>query len=295
MPVRLAEMGSMFRSELSGVLVGLSRVRQINLDDAHSFCRPDQVADEVGLALGAVRHCYEVLGIRIRRFRLSVRGRQGRYLGSDEQWRTAEGQLRAALDAAGISYDVAPGEAAFYGPKSDVQVVDHRGREETLSTVQVDHNQPERFALHYIGEDGRRHRPVMVHRGLLSSMERMTAILLEGGDGRFPTWLSPAQVRVLPVSQEQHGAAAGSLISQLARAGVRSELSEEGSLSARIREAHHRRAAYVAVIGDAEVTNDAVTVSAPGSPTRALLPVTELVDRLVAEIADRRRERTVAG
>src|SRR3712207_4050843 len=263
MPVRLAEIGSMFRSELSGVLVGLSRVRQINLDDAHSFCRPDQVTDEVGLALGAVRHCYEVLGIPIHRFRLSVRGPHGRYLGPDEQWRTAEDHLRSALDAAGLGYDVAPGEAAFYGPKIDVQVVDHRGREETLSTVQVDHNQPERFGLHYIGEDGRRHRPVMVHRGLLSSMERMTAILLDGSNGRFPTWLSPVQVCVLPVREERHGAAARSLMTRLSRAGIRAELFDDGPLSARIKEAHQRRAAYVAVIGDAEVAEDTATVSAP--------------------------------
>ena len=295
MPVRLAEIGSMFRSELSGVLAGLSRVRQINLDDGHSFCRPDQVVDEVGLALDAVRHCYEVLGIPIHRFRLSVRGPQGRYLGPDEQWRTAEDQLRAALDAADLSHDVAPGEAAFYGPKIDVQVVDHRGREETLSTVQVDHNQPERFDLHYTGEDGRRHRPVMVHRGLLSSMERMTAILLDGGNGRFATWLSPEQVRVLPVSEEEHGAAARSLVARLAGAGIRAELSGRGSLSVRIKEAHHRRAAYVAVLGDAEVADDAVTVSAPGSPARSVLPASALVERLVAEIAERRRERTVAG
>jgi threonyl-tRNA synthetase len=295
MPVRLAEIGSMFRSELSGVLVGLSRVRQINLDDAHSFCRPDQVTDEVRLALDAIRHCYEVLGIRIHRYRLSVRGPHGRYLGADEQWRTAEAQLRAALDAAGLSHDVAPGEAAFYGPKIDVQVVDHRGREETLSTVQVDHNQPERFDLHYVGEDGRRHRPVMVHRGLLSSMERMTAILLDGGNGRFPTWLSPEQVRVLPVSEEAHGAAARSLVTRLAGAGIRAELSARGSLSVRIKEAHHRRAAYVAVMGDDEVADDAVTVSAPGSPARSFLPVSELVERLAAEIAARRRDRTVAG
>jgi threonyl-tRNA synthetase len=295
LPVRLAELGSMFRSELSGVLAGLSRVRQINLDDAHSFCRPDQVVDEVRLALDAVRHCYAVLGIEVSRFRLSVRGPGGRYLGDDGQWQAAEGHLRAALDGAGLAFDVAPGEAAFYGPKIDVQVTDRRGREETLSTVQVDYNQPERFGLSYTGEDGRRHRPVMVHRGLLSSMERLTAILVEADAGRLPTWLSPVQVRVLPVSDQQHEGPARELAARLAGAGIRAVVDARGSLPARVREAHERRDAYVAVIGDAEVAGGTVTVSAPGLPSRAVLPCAELVARLVEEVAARRRERTVAS
>jgi threonyl-tRNA synthetase len=295
MPVRLAELGSMFRSELSGVLAGLSRVRQINLDDAHSFCRPDQVVGEVRLALDAIGHCYAVLGISISRFRLSVRGPGGRYLGEDDQWRTAEEQLRAALDAAGLGYDVAPGEAAFYGPKIDVQVTDRRGREETLSTVQVDWNQPERFGLSYVGVDGRKHRPVLVHRGLLSSMERLTALLLEADDGRLPTWLSPVQLRVLPVSGERHEGAARDLAARLAGAGIRADVAERGSLPARIREAHHRRVAYVAVLGDAELAADRVAVSAPGLPSRAVLSADELLRRLAAEIIGRWRARTVAG
>ena len=295
MPVRLAELGSMFRSESSGVLAGLSRVRQINLDDAHSFCRPDQVVNEVRLALDAIGYCYAVLGIEVSRFRLSVRGPGGRYLGDDEQWRTAEGQLREALAAAGLAFEVAPGEAAFYGPKIDVQVTDHRGREETLSTVQVDNNQPERFGLSYTGEDGRRHRPVMVHRGLLSSMERLTAILLEADAGRLPTWLAPVQVRVLPVSDAQHEGPARELAAQLAAAGIRAEVDARGSLPSRVRAAHERRDAYVAVVGDAEVAAGTAAVSAPGQRSRAVLPRAELVARLADEIADRRRERTVAS
>jgi len=294
MPVRLAELGSMFRSELSGVLAGLNRVRQINLDDAHSFCRPDQVVAEVRIALDAIRHCYAVLGIEVSRYRLSVRGPGGRYLGDDEQWRTAEGQLREALDAVGLPFVVAPGEAAFYGPKIDVQVTDRRGREETLSTVQVDNNQPERFGLSYIGEDGRRHRPVMVHRGLLSSMERLTAILVEAHAGRLPTWLAPVQLLVLPVG-ERHAGAARELAAELAAAGIRAAVGPRGSLPARVREAHEHRDAYVAVLGDAEVTDGTVAVSVPGLRTREVLPRAELVERLRQEIAGRRRERTVAG
>jgi threonyl-tRNA synthetase len=292
LPVRLAELGSMFRSELSGVLAGLSRVRQINLDDAHSFCRPDQVVAEVRIALDAIRHCYAVLGIEVSRFRLSVRGPGGRYLGDDEQWRTAEAQLREALDDAGLAYEVAPGEAAFYGPKIDVQVTDRRGREETLSTVQVDNNQPERFGLSYTGEDGRKHRPVMVHRGLLSSMERLTAILLETSAGRLPTWLAPVQVRVLPVG-EQHAGPARELAAELSAAGIRAVVDDRGSLPARVREAHERRDAYVAVVGDAEVAAGAVAVSAPGLRSRAVLPRAELRRRLGEEVTGRHRERTV--
>jgi threonyl-tRNA synthetase len=294
LPVRLAELGSMFRSELSGVLAGLSRVRQINLDDAHSFCRPDQVVAEVRIALDAIRHCYAVLGIEVSRFRLSVRGPGGRYLGDDEQWRTAEAQLREALDDAGPAYEVAPGEAAFYGPKIDVQVTDRRGREETLSTVQVDNNQPERFGLSYVGEDGRKHRPVMVHRGLLSSMERLTAILLETSAGRLPTWLAPVQVRVLPVG-DQHAGPARELAAELTAAGLRAAVDARGSLPSRVREAHERRDAYVAVVGDAEVAAGTAAVSAPGLRPRAVLPRAELRLRLGEEVAGRRRERTVVA
>jgi threonyl-tRNA synthetase len=294
LPVRLAELGSMFRSELSGVLAGLSRVRQINLDDAHSFCRPDQVVAEVRLALDAIRHCYAVLGIEVSRFRLSVRGPGGRYLGDDEQWRTAEAQLREALDDAGLPFEVAPGEAAFYGPKIDVQVTDRRGREETLSTVQVDSNQPERFGLTYVGADGRKHRPVMVHRGLLSSMERLTAILLESSAGRLPTWLAPVQVRVLPVG-EQHAGPGRALAAELAAAGIRAVVDERGSLPSRVRGAHERRDAYVAVVGDAEVAAGTAAVSAPGLRARAVLARAELRRRLAEEVAGRRRERTVVA
>ncbi|WP_432565103.1 threonine--tRNA ligase [Kineococcus sp. SYSU DK003] len=256
LPVRYAELGSMFRSELSGVLVGLRRVRQINLDDAHSFCRPDQVVDEVRLALSAVREAYAVLKIPISRFRLSVRGAGGSYLGDDELWSRAEGQLREALGD--CEHDVAPGEAAFYGPKIDVQVADAAGREETLSTVQVDHVQPERFGLEYVGPDGRRHRPVMVHRGLLSSIERLVAVLLELDGGWLPTWLSPVQLRILPVSGARHGAHARDLARRFT--GLRVEVDDEGPLPRRVRDARERRIPHVAVVGDAEVADGSLAV-----------------------------------
>src|SRR5262252_4089819 len=200
LPVRLAELAAMFRSELSGVVGGLSRVRQINLDDVHSFARPDQVQDEIVLALESVRRCYALLGIEVARYRLSLRGPGDGYLGSAAQWQDAERQLRAALDQLGLAYEAAEGEAAFYGPKIDVQVSDPAGREDTLSTVQVDLYQPERFGLHYTGPDGARHRPVMVHRSIVGSVERAVAHLIEVHGGAFPPWLVPTQLVILPVS-----------------------------------------------------------------------------------------------
>src|SRR5260370_14135705 len=198
LPVRLAELGAMFRSELSGVLGGLSRVRQINLDDAHVFCAPDQVRDEIVRALESVLRCYRLLGIEITRFRLSRRDDGDGFLGADDLWSGAERQLAAALADLGLDYEDAQGEAAFYGPKIDVQVTDPAGREETLSTVQIDFNQPEPFGLRYIGSDGGRHQPVMIHRGGLSAMERLVAHLTELYNRPFPPRLCPRQAVVLP-------------------------------------------------------------------------------------------------
>ena len=260
LPVRLSELGAMFRSELSGVLGGLSRVRQINLDDVHSFARPDQVQAEIVLALGSIQRCYAILGISITRYRLSLRGPGDGYLGRPDQWQDAEKQLRAALDQLGLDYEAAAGEAAFYGPKIDVQVTDPAGREETLSTVQLDFNQPERFDLGYTGSDGQRHRPVMIHRGALSSMDRMTAFLIELYDGAFPPWLAPVQMVVLPVA-DGHAGLARALVEQLQEAGLRAGCDPaDATLGARIRRARERRVPYLAVIGDAEAASGLLAV-----------------------------------
>ena len=260
LPIRLSELGSMFRSELSGVLSGLSRVRQINLDDCHVFCRPDQIADEVALAIAAVRRCYALLGIEVAEYRLSRRGDGPNYIGSDEQWEHAESQLAAALDRLGLPYRDAPGEAAFYAPKIDLQVADPAGREETLSTIQLDFQLPERFDLSYVGSDGQRHRPVMVHRGLLSSMERMVAHLLEHSGGALPAWLSPVQVMVLPVAGV-HEPAAEELVERLSRIGLRAEPAPaDESLGARVRRAQERKVPYAVVLGDREVADSSAAL-----------------------------------
>jgi threonyl-tRNA synthetase len=292
LPVRLAELGAMFRSELSGVLGGLSRVRQINLDDAHVFCAPDQVRDEIVRALESVLRCYRLLGIEITRFRLSRRDDGDGFLGGDNLWSGAERQLAAALADLGLDYEDAQGEAAFYGPKIDVQVTDPAGREETLSTVQIDFNQPERFGLRYIGSDGGRHQPVMIHRGVLSAMERLVAHLTELYDGAFPPWLSPVQVLVLPVG-DSHAAHARQVADQVRAAGLRAECDPaDATLGARIRRARDRRIPYIAVIGDRE------TASVPDTGGRVALrlrdgrrldaiPVAELISEVSRQVSDR--------
>jgi threonyl-tRNA synthetase len=294
LPVRLAELGSMFRSELSGVLGGLARVRQINLDDTHVFCAPEQVRDEIVRGLDAVRRCYRLLGIDVTRYRLSRRGSGDGYLGSEELWADAERQLVAALGELGLDYEDAPGEAAFYGPKIDVQVTDAAGREESLSTVQLDFNQPERFDACYVGSDGARHRPVMIHRGVLSSMERMVAHLIERYDGAFPPWLAPVQVLVLPVA-EQHAALAGQVADRLRAAALRAESDPaDATLGARIHRARARRIPYVAVIGDREA--HATGSDATGRVALRLRDGRQLADlpveRLIAVVSGQARARS---
>jgi threonyl-tRNA synthetase len=272
LPLRLAELGAMFRSELSGVLGGLQRVRQINLDDTHVFCEPAQVRDEVARGLEAVGRCYQLLGIDAARYRLSRRGGEGAdqgYLGGDELWAAAERHLAEALSQAGLRYQDGPGEAAFYGPKIDIQVTDAAGREQTLSTIQVDFNLPERFDLRFTGSDGGWHRPVMIHRGIMSSMERLVAHLIERWGGAFPPWLCPVQVSVLPVAEQQAGLARR-LADQVGAAGLRAECDPpDATLGARIRRARERRIPYVAVIGEREAPSWAAGPQVPGGPEPA--------------------------
>jgi threonyl-tRNA synthetase len=257
LPLRIAELGVMYRSELSGVLGGLTRVRSIQLNDAHIFCTLDQAVEEARAALALITRAYADLGIRAARHRLSLPGEGGKYVADPALWQRATDLLREVLDDSGIPYESAEGEAAFYGPKIDVQIVDPAGREATLSTVQIDFHQPERFDLHYIGADGAKHRPVMVHRSVIGSVERAVAHLLEEHGGAFPAWLAPVQLVVLPVSEAQAGPAYD-LVQRARAQGLRAEVSVEGSLGARIRAA--RLAPYQAVIGEREAADDLVAV-----------------------------------
>jgi threonyl-tRNA synthetase len=287
LPVRLSELGAMFRSELSGVLGGLSRVRQINLDDTHVFCLPEQVESEIIRGLESVRRCYQLLGIEITRYRLSLRGPGDGYLGGQELWSRAEEQLRSSLHRLGLKFEEAAGEAAFYGPKIDVQVTDPAGREETLSTVQLDFNQPERFDLAYTGPDGQRHRPVMIHRGVLSAMERLVAHLTELYDGAFPPWLAPVQVVVLPVGGA-HAGPAQSLVAQLQEAGLRAACDPaDATLGARIRRARERRVPYLAVLGDAEVASGLAAVRLRDGRQLPAVSTADLISGISAQVSGR--------
>lgn len=266
LPVRLNELAPMFRAERSGVVSGLSRVRQICLDDTHVFCRPDQVTDEVTQALRSALHAQDVLGLPVDYVRLSLRDGSPAYLGSAEQWAEAEAALRKAAERVIPGTDLAlvdaVGEAAFYGPKLDLQLLDGRGHEETIATVQLDFNQPERFDLTYDGADGGRHRVAMIHRGTVGAMERVVASLLERYQGRMPLWLAPIQVCVLPVN-EAHDGYARRLHDDLLRAGLRPRTDPDGSLGARIRHSRQRRDAIIAVVGDDERSAGTVQVTDP--------------------------------
>lgn len=280
LPLRIAELGGMYRQERSGVLGGLSRVRSIWLNDAHIFCRLDQVGDEVAGVLRLMRQAHQALGIKPDRFRLSLRGKN--IMGAAEVWDQAEGLLRDALVKEGIDFDEEPGEAAFYGPKIDVQFRDAAGREWSLATVQVDFAQPERFDLEYVDSDGQRRRPVMVHRSLIGSLERLFALLIEAHQGAFPVWCAPVQLAVAPMDQD---AFAAEVADRALRSGLRVEVMREGSLGLRIRAAARRKIPYVAVIGRREASARSVSLrlrdgrSLPSMPLdRALAQINSIVD-----------------
>ncbi|CAL9496987.1 threonine--tRNA ligase [Streptomyces sp. enrichment culture] len=286
LPLRIAELGGMYRSEPSGVLGGLTRVRAIHLNDAHVFCTPDQAVGEARAALGLISRAYADLGIRAVRHRLSLPGGGGKYVAGPALWDRATALLREALDAAGLEYEAVEGEAAFYGPKIDVQIADPAGRESTLSTVQIDFHQPARFGLRYTGPDGARHRPVMVHRSVVGSVERAVAHLLEVHGGAFPVWLAPVQLVVLPVGEAQEERAYD-VVRRAGELGLRAEVAGpgRGSLGARIRRA--RLVPYQAVLGEREAADGSAAVRLRDGRRPGTLPAEELLRR-IAERAARR-------
>ncbi|WP_405616543.1 threonine--tRNA ligase [Streptomyces sp. NBC_00076] len=294
LPLRMAELGGMYRSEPSGVLGGLTRVRSIQLNDAHIFCTLDQAAAEAEAALELIGRAYADLGIRAARHRLSLPGEGGKYVADPHLWQRATALLREVLDASGVEYDAVEGEAAFYGPKIDVQITDPAGRESTLSTVQIDFHQPERFDLHYIGADGAKHRPVMVHRSIIGSVERAVAHLIEEHGGAFPAWLAPVQLAVLPVAEAQEEQAHEVVREALAR-GLRAELHGpgEGTLGARIRAA--RLVPYQAVVGQREADGGLAAVRLRDGRRPGAVPVGELLARIAARVGDRDTELWAAA
>jgi threonyl-tRNA synthetase len=266
------------------VLGGLSRVRAISLNDAHNFCTLEQVGDEVREILRLIREAHAALGVRPSGFRLSLRGPGARYVGDDASWVRAEELLRAALD--GVGHEEAPGEAAYYGPKIDIQIVDAAGRASTLSTVQLDFDKPEKFDLSYTGPAGDRRRPVLVHRSLVGSMERLFAYLIEVHQGAFPPWYAPVQLLLLPVDAGQAGAVAG-VARRAVDAGLRVEVDATGSLGARVRDAARRRVPYVGVVGAREAADDAVALRLRDGRSLDPMPVGEAVGLIGAVVAAR--------
>ncbi|WP_078391903.1 threonine--tRNA ligase [Shouchella patagoniensis] len=286
LPLRIAELGMMHRYEMSGAVSGLQRVRGMTLNDAHIFCRPDQIKDEFVRVVRLVQEVYKDFGLDNYSFRLSYRDPEDKekYFDDEAMWNKAQDMLKDAMDSLGADYYEAIGEAAFYGPKLDVQVKTALGKEETLSTVQLDFLLPERFDLTYVGEDGKQHRPVVVHRGVVSTMERFVAFLLEEYKGALPTWLSPVQVQVIPVSNEAHLEYATLVKEQLQLAGVRVEIDErDEKLGYKIRESQMQKIPYMLVLGDKEVEAEAVNIRKYGEQTSESKPLQAFIEQMSSE------------
>jgi threonyl-tRNA synthetase len=285
LPLRLFELGTVYRYERAGTLHGLLRIRGFTQDDSHIYCTEDQMADEITSLLDFVMSVLRRFGFNDFEFNLSTRDPE-KSVGSDEIWGKATVALREALHRHGLEYKVKEGDAAFYGPKIDIDVRDAIGRKWQLSTIQADFNLPERFGLEYVGSDGGRHRPIMLHRALFGSIERFFGVLLEHYAGAFPAWLSPVQVRVLPVAAA-HDAYATSVVAQLRASGFRVEIAHaEDQLGKRIRTAKVEKIPYVLVVGDSDVENGTVGVNPRGGEVDRDVPVASFITALRAEVSE---------
>ena len=287
LPIRIAELGTMHRYEASGAVSGLQRVRGMTLNDSHIFVRPDQIKEEFKRVVNMIQDVYKDFGFEDYRFRLSYRDPEDKhkYFDDDEMWEKAESMLKEASDELGLTYEEAIGEAAFYGPKLDVQVKTAMGKEETLSTAQLDFLLPERFDLTYIGQDGEQHRPVVIHRGVVSTMERFVAFLTEETKGAFPTWLAPMQVEIIPVNIDLHYDYARLLQDELKSQGVRVEIDDRNEkMGYKIREAQMKEIPYQIVVGDQEVEHQEVNVRKYGSEKQESVEKDEFIWNVIDEI-----------
>jgi threonyl-tRNA synthetase len=290
LPLRLFELGTVYRYERAGTLHGLLRIRGFTQDDSHIFCTEDQMADEITSLLDFVLSVLRQFGFDDFEFKLSTRDLE-KSVGSDEIWEKATTALREALNRHGVKYSVKEGDAAFYGPKIDIDVRDAIGRKWQLSTIQCDFNLPERFGLEYIGADNSRHRPIMLHRALFGSVERFFGVLLEHYGGAFPVWLAPVQVRVLAVTS-QHEEYAQSLVKRMRAEGFRVDTSEaDEQLGKRIRSAKLERVPFVLVVGDDDVKNNTVGVNPRGGDVIRDVKV----DAFIAQLHDETRTEVTAG
>ena len=289
LPLRLAELGTMYRQERSGVVGGLNRVRAMTLNDAHIFCTEGQIESEVADILDLMKTAYAALGIRDYSFRLSLRSRDQRakYVADDDMWSRGEAMLRDVLNMRGLPFVEAPGEAAFYGPKVDVQVHDYLGREFTLSTVQVDFHLPKRFDLSYIDASGRQQAPVAIHRSVISTMERMVAHLLEVHQGALPPWLCPIQLAILPVHDE-HAIYAREIADLAQAARLRCAIVPAfESLGARIRDAQQQKIPYVAVVGSRERDDRTVSLRLRDGTPVGRQEIQEALGLIASVVAER--------
>lgn len=287
LPIRIAELGTMHRYEASGAVSGLQRVRGMTLNDAHIFVRPDQIKEEFKRVVNLIVDVYKDFNFENYKFRVSYRDPEDKekYFDDDDMWNKAESMLKEAVDELGLDYEEAVGEAAFYGPKLDVQVQTAMGKEETLSTAQLDFLLPEKFDLTYIGNDGEQHRPVVIHRGVVSTMERFVAFLTEETKGAFPAWLAPKQVEIIPVNVDLHYDYARHIQDELKSQGVRVEIDDRNEkMGYKIRKAQMQKIPYQLVVGDKEVENNEVNVRKYGSQDQETLEKEEFIWNLLDEI-----------
>jgi threonyl-tRNA synthetase len=285
LPLRLFELGNVYRYERAGTLHGLLRIRGFTQDDSHIYCTEEQMADEIASLLDFIMSVLRRFGFEDFEFNLSTRDPE-KSVGSDEIWEKATAALKEALERHGVQYKMKEGDAAFYGPKIDIDVRDAIGRKWQLSTIQCDFNLPERFGLEYVGSDGARHRPIMLHRALFGSIERFFGVLIEHYAGAFPTWLAPEQVRVLPVALA-HDAYAQQVVAQMKAAGLRVDIDHaDEQLGKRIRNAKTSKIPYVLVVGDDDVANGSVGVNPRGGEVERDVKVTEFLVRIAREVAE---------
>ncbi len=288
LPKRWAELGTVYRYERSGVLHGLLRVRGFTQDDAHIFCRPDQLEYEIGRVIDFTLFILKTFGFD--RFDVYLSTRPEKYVGTEENWELATDALRGALEKTGLGYTVDPGEGVFYGPKIDIKIRDSLGRQWQCSTIQVDFNLPERFDLHYVGEDGARHPVIMIHRALMGSLERFFGCLVEHYNGAFPVWLAPEQVILLPITDRAH-AYAQEILSALGDEGVRAESDlRNEKLGLKIREAQLAKIPYMLILGDKEVEEKTLSVRTRSGENIQGVTLEAFLDRIRQETESRRVE-----
>ncbi len=292
LPIRIGELAHDFRYEASGSVCGIERVREMCQNDAHLFVRPDQIKEEVGRVVQLILSVYKDFGFKDYEFRLSLRDKKDKhkYFDDDEMWEKAESQLREILTDLGINFYEAEGEAAFYGPKLDVQLKSSIGHDVTVSTCQLDFLLPERFKLEYIGEDGEKHRPVVIHRAILGTSDRFMCFLIEETKGAFPTWLSPVQVKILPITDKQHEYS-HKLAEQFTKKGMRVTVDDRNEKTGyKIREAQLEKVPYMLIVGAKEVEENTVSVRSRKNGDIGTMKIADFQEKVLKEIEERTRE-----